>query len=496
MEGRVPGISRIVEVLTPSQLREVHAATTAILERVGVIFEDDEALSVFGSAGTRITNETVRLSPELVEELLKRCPARVTLHARDPSRNVYLGANRVHYTNGYGATFVQDLEMGEIRKARLQDLERFTRLADYLDNVHYVINQVIPQDVPSEIADVYQALALLLNTEKHVGLSVTRSTYLDEVIEIGKLASGQNRKGNFVFSLGTTPFSPLRYTRDGTVRLLKLASEGIVTRITSGAVGGVTAPVTLAGTLALQNAEVIAGICLVQLLNPGNPVIYGTFSGPADMLTGKQLWGAPESAILNAATAQLCRFYRIPFGYGTGGVADSAQGDIQAGIEKTYSLLYGGLACVDVIHDAIGGLFGTAMISSYEQMLLDDEICKMVNRGLNGITVNTETLALDLIAQVGQYGEFVSTDHTARYFRDELFLPRFFDRRSFEENRDEGAQRLKLARQRVQEILATHRPPPFESEVEEKMVRTADRLLQQLRLKGSTFAELSERGKA
>ncbi len=497
MKGIDPGIHSIAEVLSPAQVREIHDATMAVLEKVGVVFEEENALEVFGKAGAKVVNDTVRLSREMVEGLLKRCPPKVTLHARDPNRSVHLGVNRVHYTNGYGTTFVKDLETGEIRKARLEDLQDFTRLADYLDNVHYVITQVIPQDVPTKAADVYQALTLFLNTEKHLGLSVTQSTYLDQVIQIGKLASGVDEeregKGNFVFSLGTTPFSPLRYTRDGTVRLFKLAKEGIVTRIVSGAVGGVTTPVSLAGTLAVQNAEIIAGICLVQLLNPGNPIIYGTFAGPADMSRGKQLWGAPESAILNGATAQLCRFYGIPLGYGTGGVADSAEPDIQAGIEKTYTLLYTALCGVDVIHDGVGGLFGTAMISSYEQMLLDDEICHMVNRGLRGITIDTETLALDLIAEIGHQGEYLSSDHTARHFRDELFLPRFFDQRSFEERKEQGFEPFQTARQRVRQILNTHRPKAFRPEVEEKMVEIANTVLKDLNVEGPTFAQLRER---
>jgi len=317
-----------------------------------------------------------------------------------------------------------------------------------------------------------------------VGLSVTKSTYLDQVIEIGKLASGMDRakggKEKFVFSLGTVPISPLRFSRDGTIRLLKLPQEGIVTRIVSGATNGATSPVSLAGTLAVQNAEIIAGICLVQIVNPGNPTIYGTHASPMDMLRGKQLLAAPESAILNAATAQLCRFYGIPFGYGTGGVADSAALDIQAGIEKTYTLLYTALSGVDVIHDAIGGLLGTAMLSSYEQMLLDDEICNMVNRGLKGMTVNPETLALDLIAEVGHHGNYLATEHTFRHFREELFLPKFFDRRSFNERRERELQILEMARLQAKEILATHRPKPFPPDVEEKMDQVLQGVLKNL----------------
>jgi trimethylamine--corrinoid protein Co-methyltransferase len=494
MTGIKPGLHKIVKVLSPSQLRDVHKATITLLEKVGVIFEEEKALELFASAGARVDNEVVHLSSEMVENLLKRCPSKVTLYARNPRKSVHLGTNRVHYTNGYGTTFVKDLETGAIREARLEDLRDFTYLGDYLNNVHYILTQVIPQDIPPEAADVYQAWMLLKSTEKHVGLSVTKSTYLDQVIEIGKLASGIDQRSQdqkFVFSLGTTPVSPLRFSRDGTIRLLKLSREGIVTRVVSGATCGGTSPVSLAGTLAVQNAEVIAGICLIQIVAPGNPVLYGTFAGPLDMMKGKQLLAAPESAILNAATAQLCRFYRIPFGYGTGGVADSAALDIQAGIEKTYTLLYTALSGVDVIHDAIGGLSGTAMVSSYEQMLVDDEICHMVNRGLKGITVTPESLALDLIEEVGHHGNYLSTEHTHRHFRDEMFLPRFFDRRTFNERKEGELEILETARRQAKGILSTHRPKPHPPEVQKKMDKILEGVLKDLHVESSAFSQLS-----
>lgn len=481
IRSRVHGI---LKVLSPSEVKEIHKASMEILERVGVAFEEEEALEIFGRAGAKVNNDVVRLPSEMVEELLRRCPPRVTLHGKDPSESILLGANAVHYTNGYGATFVRDLDTGNVREARLDDLERFTRLADALGNVHYILTQVIPQDVPSEAADVYQAWMLLKTARKHVGLSVTKSTYLDQVIEMGKLASGRGdprkKGGGFVFSLGTTPVTPLRYSKDGTFRLLRFPRDGIVTRVVSGATCGATSPVSLAGTLAVQNAEILAGICLVQLVRPGNPVLYGTFAAPMDMLKGKQVLGSPEAAILSAASAQLCRFYRIPFGYGTGGIADSSLTDVQAGIEKTYTVLYGALAGVDVIHDAVGGLLSTAMVSSYEQMIIDDELCNMVNRGLRGIEVNPESLAYDLISEVGQRGNYLSTEHTLRHFRKELFLPSLFDRRGFGERSEGDMEIMEKARLRVKEILSQPYESPLPAETEEAMEKILRQVLKEI----------------
>jgi trimethylamine--corrinoid protein Co-methyltransferase len=128
----------LLKLLSSSQVRKIHEASMAILEKVGVVFEEERALELFGNAGASVNNEVVRLSSGMVEDLLKKCPSRVTLHAKDPLKSVRLGANRVHYTNGYGTTFVKDLDTGKLREARLKDLEHFTHLADSLGNVHYI----------------------------------------------------------------------------------------------------------------------------------------------------------------------------------------------------------------------------------------------------------------------------------------------------------------------------------------------------------------------
>jgi trimethylamine--corrinoid protein Co-methyltransferase len=167
--------------------------------------------------------------------------------------------------------------------------------------------------------------------------------------------------------------------------------------------------------------------------------------------------------------------------------------DLQAGIEKTYTLLYTALSGVDVIHDAIGGLLGTAMVSSYEQMILDNEICNMVNRGLKGMTVNPESLALDLIAEVGHHGNYLSTEHTYRHFKKEMFLPSFLDRRSFNERKEGELEIFQTARRRVKEILASHQPRPLPPETEEKMDEILRGILKDLHLEGLAYAQFSER---
>ncbi len=475
------GIQQKVNLLSRKDLLEIHRATLRVMKEGGVVFQHEKAVELLERAGATVTGQIVRFPEEMVEKTIRAVPGKLTLRSRNPEKDVHLGGDSLYYTNGYGATFVRDLETGRIREARLGDLVNFTRLADYLNNVHYVLTQVIPQDIPPDVVDVLQTAEMLRHTEKHVGLSIARATFIDEVIQIGRQASGLHEgEGcqNGVFSLGAVSLSPLMYSWDGCHRLMRMAQEEVVTRITSIPISGGTSPVTLAGTLVQANAEVLAGICLVQVISPGNPILYGFSGGPMDMIRGKQMGGSPEAALMNAAVAQLCDLYEIPFGYGTGGITDSSSSDQQCGFERAYTILYGALSGVNVVHHGAGGLLGGAMVSAYEDMVIANEICNMVNMGARGIRVTDDTLAVDLIKDVGPGGSFLDTDHTNTYFRDEIFLSNLLDRRAHDE-RDGGEPSILLvkAKELAKQVLANHRVPGFSPEVEKKIQTIVDGVL-------------------
>lgn len=475
------GIQQNIKVLSHDDILKIHQATLRVLKETGVAFQHEKALKLLERAGAEVTDQVVRFPEQMVERLVKIVPPKITLHARNPDKDIQLGEGRMHFTNGYGATFVKDLETGLCREARLQDLINFTRLSDYLDNIHYVLTQVIPQDIPPEVVDVIQSVEMLRHTEKHVGLSIVKATYIDEVIQIGRYVSGLHERENCrnaLFSLGAVCLSPLTYSWDGCQRLMRMAEEGVIIRVTSIPVSGGTSPVTLAGTIVQANAEVLAGICLVQVIHPGNPVIYGFAGGPLDMGRGKLILGGPEGSLMNAAIAQICDFYKIPFGYGTGGLTDSSIPDQQTGFERAYTTLYAALSGVDVIHHAAGGLLGGAMVASYEEMVIANEICKMINVGLRGIKVTEGTLAVDLIREVGPGGNFLNTDHTFNHFKDELFFSNLLDRRSHNERGEGEPSIMSLkAKELAKHILENHRVPGFKPEAEEKIKSILDQVV-------------------
>lgn len=449
-----------IRVLSEEEIDRVHAATLEVLGEIGVQFKDNQVQQIMTDAGATIAGkDRVRIPAELIRDALETLPSEVVLQARDPKKNLLIDGKSTYYTNGFGAPNVIDLDNGHVRPATVEDLRAFTRLADYLSNVDYCLIEVVPQDLPAEQIDIELASIVLENTDKHVHISTYDDRMFDQVIELGMVASGDNAPA---FSLGCCPISPLVYTRDATQRLIKAAKLKIPFLIVSGAIAGGTAPVTLAGTLVIQNAEILAGIVLSQLMSPGAPVLYGSFASPMNMRTGKQSIGTVEASLLNVATAQICRRNGIPFGYGTGGVSDTLSLSEQTGFEKALSVLFGTLAGSSVIHDAVSGLLSGATVASYEQIVLDNELCEIIRRLTRGFEVTEETLAIDMIRKVGPGGTYLTLPHTLRHFRKELYLSKIFTGNTPDPPSPFGeGLEIRRAREEAKRILDTHQPAPL-----------------------------------
>ena len=465
-------------MLDSSDLDKVHDTSLRVLEEVGVDFLDEEALKIFrASTGTTVEGSRVRFSRQIVEWAVNHAPSKFVLRARNPSYDICLGDGRVYYTSGFGATFVCDVEQRSYRKAVLDDVTDYVIIADKLENVHFVLTPFIPQDVAVEIAEIYVAAQMFICTEKHIAIGTPTSDYLDEIWEMGQLVSETTSVEGPLYSLGCTINSPLVYSDEMLPKVLHAAKRSIPLRLVSGLLAGAVAPVTLAGALALQNAEILAGVTLCQLANTGCPVIYGTFSGGMDMRTGK--WGAagPEMSLLISASAQLCKMYDIPLGYGTGGISDSRVPDVRAGFEKGMTNLSAALAGVEVIHDGVSGLLGGAMAISLEQFIIDNEIAKWVNHLVRGIPVNSDTLAFDVIKSVGPGGHFLEQEHTVRRFKEEhLIAPLMSREYELEWPASEDESMLSECRSRVHEILSGHRAPELDQNVKQGMQTILERI--------------------
>ena len=461
------------QILSQKEVQSIHDASLQILKRIGVKSRRQEVLQIFSQGGAEVDFEQgrVRIPSSLVEDALNKAPSKIILCGRDEKNDLVLEDKKVYFGTGGAALNVLDLETGNLRRALLQDIANIARLVDALDNIHFFVRPVVAQDIPREFLDVNKYYAALTNTSKHVMGSAYSVKSALKVIDLAeKVVGGKEalRRRPIISFITSWMKSPLALDDFTTSILIRIAEERIPVALSSAPMAGSTSPVTLAGTLALVNAEQLSGIVLTQLVSPGAPVLYGAIPSVADMSNMSFLCGAVELGMLNTAAAQLAQYYDIPF-YAWAGLTESKIPDVQAGYEKATGALLVGLAGANYIHNAAGMLDSTTTVA-YEQYVIDNEIIGMVMRALKGIEVNEETLALEVIDTVGPGGNFVAEPHTVAHMRSEFFFPKLSDRSNREKWLAEGG---KDARQRAREIainiLATHKPLAIPGEVDKEI---------------------------
>jgi len=457
--------------LTDDQVQRIHEAALSILERTGVQVEEPEALRLFEEAGAAVDRESsrVRIPRALVEDAVGWAPPRVLLAGRDPKWDLELEGVRVHIGTGGAALNVLDLETGQRRPAVLRDVVELARLVDALDNVHFYLVPVYPTDMGKDVVDINTYYAGLANTTKHVQAGIYTVEGIRDTVEMcEQIAGGAEalRERPIISFITCWLVSPLKLATDVTTLLIETCRQRIPVVLSAAPMAGSTAPVTLAGMLAQLTAEQLSGVVLAQLAQRGAPLLIGPIPATADMKTGRYLAGAAEFGLTNAAMAQIAQFYHLPI-YNSAGMTDAKTPDVQAGFEKAASAVLAALAGSNFIHHAAGMLENMNMVAA-EQFVIDNEILGMTMRVLQGVEVSDETLALDVIDEVGPGGHFLTSEHTIRHMRSEFYYPsRVVDRQGWEMwQQDGGRDAVERARDIAHDILAHHRPEPLDLAVE------------------------------
>ncbi len=451
--------------LTDGDVKRIHEASLAILKRTGVQVEEPEALRLFTEAGADMDDNRVRLPQSLIENALERAPSRIVLAGRDPDNDLILEGARVHIGTGGAALRVLDLETGKIREAVLRDVADMARIVDALDNIHFYLIPIYPTDCCKENVEVRKYYASLANTTKHVQAGIYTVQGIHDVVEMCERISGGPeplRERPIVSFITSWMVSPLKFATDVTTLLIESCRQRIPVVLSAAPMAGSTAPVTLAGMLAQLNAEQLAGLTLTQLAQPGCPVLLGPIPATANLRNGRYLSGTAELGLCNAAITQLAHFYGVPI-YNSAGMTESKIPDIQAGIEKTQSVIQVALAGANFIHHAAGMLEDMSTIA-YEQFVIDNEMLGMAMRAVRGIEVDDDTLALDVIDAVGPGGHYLMEEHTLRYMRTEHYSPSaVFDRQGRESWEQAGAtDAWTRAKEVARRILAEHQPEPLD----------------------------------
>lgn len=423
------------------QLDQIHFATLEILERVGVQVDEPEALELLATGGAFVEGNRARIPSWMVEDAVRTAPSRVALANRDGKRTLFLEKNQPYFGPGSDLPYTIDIYTGRRRHTLKSDVENAAKVADALPNIDFMMSLGIATDVPAAVSDLHQFEAMVTYTKKPVIFTAHHRQGLLDILEMAAVVAGSMtalRQNPFVVCYAE-PISPLHHSPEGTQKLLTCAERGIPVVYTPGLMAGATGPVTLAGAVATANAELLSGLVIHQLKKKGAPFIYGGVATIMDMKTTLLPYGSPEWHMNSVVLTQLSRKYGLPV-FSTGGCTDSCALDGQAAIEMTYSLLLAGLSGANLIHDV--GYLEAGLTQSLTALVMCDEIIDLVRRIIRSYEINPETLAVDVVEEVGPSGHFVTHEHTNRYFRQELWMPRLFDRRRWAEWSANGSKTL------------------------------------------------------
>jgi trimethylamine--corrinoid protein Co-methyltransferase len=426
--------------LSDEDINRIHKTVLKVIEEVGFQVNSQDALRYFKQAGAidGDGDNVIRMPASKVMELLETAPSEVRLCGQDEKNDVILGGNKVYAGTGGTALYIYEPDTENKRLATVEDLKKIAKLVDNMENIHLYMLPTYPSELPVEQVDVNRFFAGLSNSSKHIMGGVYTIEGVEQVIKMAGMIAGSEealRKRPLV-SMIACVMSPLKMDAHYGDLLISIASKGIPVICPSEPLCGATSPVTLAGNLVVQTVDSLMGVVLSQIVNPGTPAIFGSVATNTDLRDLRYLAGSVEMGLLNAGGAQMAQYYKLPF-YATGGMTDSKVLDAQSGYESAITTLMCGLAGANFIHDS-AGLMEFAMTVSYEKFVIDNEIIGMMMRAVEGIKVDDDTLAYDVISQVGPGGNFVTSKHTRRYMRSEHYQPLLSDRESREDWESKG----------------------------------------------------------
>jgi len=461
-----------LKILSQSEIEEIHQRALDVLQQVGCFYESEEALAVLKKHGALVDHSTriARLPRNMVEKAVGLCPSSMLLAARNPSYDIHAEGDRVYFGPGTLPIKVRDLETGEIRMGKLKDCEDFARLIDALEFIHFFKGMITPSDVNPKLTELHMMNAAFNNCTKQMSQCPLSANGAMDLYRMAVAVAGGEEafKQRPMIIINMLAVSPLQWGKDNLESIMSLARVGCPMIIGSEPQGGTTGPTPLAGLVMLNVAETLSGITLAQLIQPNTPVMWGNVGSISDMRSGLFASGAVELGLINAAMNQMAKFYRLPT-YSTGGMSDSKMSDAQAGVEKSLQALTVALAGGNYIHDA-AGMMESCLLISYEQYVIDNEMLGMVARVLEGIRVTPDTLSFEQIKEVGPRGNFMGLRHTLDHIRKEHYLPRLFDRTTYDTWEERGGRDIReVARDKAREILATHKVEPLPKDVQQEV---------------------------
>ena len=415
---------RLLEIFDEEQVQALHQQAMTILEEIGVDFLHPEALEYFRTAGLDIDDNRVRFDRAFITETVAKAPQSFEVQARNPANNVIIGDNHIVNAPVYGPPFVTDLDRGR-RGATIVDFNNFDKLVQATPQIHCAGGTTVePEDLGLDTRHLDMVHSHIRWTDKpYMGSVIARQCAADSLEMTALVFGGRPAIEDKAAILALVNVnSPLRYDDRMLAALLEYAAANQPVIVTPFLMAGAMSPMALAGSIAQQTAEALAGISLIQLVRPGAPCIYGSFLTNTNMQSGSPAFGTPESAMAIIGSAQMARHYHLPF-RGGGALTSSKVCDAQAGYESMMTLWPTILAGTNfVLHSA--GWLESALLASYEKFVIDVEALRMMEWILErGIPFDGEAMAMDAIREVGPGGHFLGSEHTLRHYRTGFYRP-------------------------------------------------------------------------
>lgn len=451
--------------LTDEQFQLVHAASLEILERIGVRVDLGEALELLKHAGARVEDNLVRLPPRLVEQALQTAPKQVTLFNRHGEPVMPLDGDRCFFGPGSDCLNIIDHRTGERRKPVMQDVVEGMILCDALPNIDFVMSMFLPADVDQTIADTYQAEVMLSHTTKPIILVSYGASGLRNAVEMAEVVVGgpEALRAHPLLTCYINVVSGAVHNEECLQKLLYLAEKGLPSIYIPGSNAGVTSPISMPGAVALDMAGGLLGLVLSQLKREGTPYILSAMDPAAlDMRTSVSPYAYAERGIIRSVSQR----YGLPT-FALSGCSDSKVVDQQAAAEAALTMMAEVLMGGNIVHDL--GYLESGLTFSFTQLAICDQMANWVKAFFSPVEVNDETLALNVITEVGPGGQYLKHKHTRAHFREHWY-PDLFERGNYTDWAQKGSQTLgERAATRVQKILDEHHPQPLPDAVRARL---------------------------
>lgn len=477
MNNQVP-ISTLhptLRMLSDEQLREIHNTSLDILARTGIVMKNERAARLLLETGAWEADGRIKIPEHLVMDAIAAAPGRIPMYNRLGDLTMPLEAGKVFFGSGSDCIYTVDLETGERRPTTAEDVRRFAQLCDGLDQIAFNMSMGNPCDVPALDAYVHEFIAMLRGSVKPICYTANNRRDMEDIYRIACAVAGGEvalREKPFLI-LYAEPISPLLFPEESVDKLLFCAEKGIpVTYPPSPNTGG-GGPITVAGALALGNAECLVGLVLTQLVRRGTPFLYGMNIAALDMGSTIVSYGAPEWPTGMAAWCDIARFYDLPV-WGAAGASDSKLADAQAGIEAAITIMTAFLTRCNLVHDV--GYIEYGSTSSMEMLVIANEVISDVRFIMEGVEVSERTLARAAIHRARPGGGFLADDHTLENWRSAQWRPMLFDRNRYDAWAAAGSKSItERANRRARKILRDHQAPVLPAAVEAVISEVLDR---------------------